>query len=72
MATPKEAFDERLPATIVPTKTNSVSSCVHPVCPACQLGKEHAELQDTYHTQGKTPTKDLPTIRDQVEILQSR
>ena len=41
MATPKSEVGEKSPAPIIPTKTYRVSSCVHPVCPACQLAKQH-------------------------------
>jgi hypothetical protein len=41
MATPKQEVGDRPPAPIVPTKTSRVSNCSHPVCPACQLGKQH-------------------------------
>jgi Reverse transcriptase (RNA-dependent DNA polymerase)/GAG-pre-integrase domain len=41
MATPKQEVGERPPAPIIPTKTSRVSNCSHPVCPACQLGKQH-------------------------------
>ena len=41
MATPKSEVGDKPPAPIIPTKTNKASSCVHPVCPACQLAKQH-------------------------------
>jgi len=41
MATPKQEVGEKAPAPLIQGKVHGTSSCTHPVCPACQLGKQH-------------------------------
>jgi hypothetical protein len=41
MATPKQEVGEKSPAPLIHSKVQGTSSCIQPVCPACQLGKQH-------------------------------
>jgi Reverse transcriptase (RNA-dependent DNA polymerase) len=41
MATPKQEVGEKPPAPLIQSKVSGTSSCDHPVCQACQLGKQH-------------------------------
>jgi hypothetical protein len=64
MATPKDAYGERPPAPIIPTKTSRVSSCVHPVCPACQLGKQHRRTPPGHIRHQADPDREMAIRRD--------